>query len=101
MRVVRVGPLPEHAIDAAAAFHAQVLPGLGPRAREDLALVFAPASFEHRAWRLAAVEDLAREAAPQRVNGIAGDDEAAIAATVAWLEQAPGVTGQLFAVGNG
>jgi hypothetical protein len=63
-----------------------------------LVLIFPPASHDHRAWRLAAVQDLAREAAPRRVNAIVGADEAAIAETLAWLEQAPGVTGQLLAV---
>ncbi len=44
------------------------------------------------------MQDLAREAAPKRVNGIAGDDNEAIAAALAWLASAPGVTGQLLAV---
>jgi hypothetical protein len=69
-----------------------------PRPGEDLVLIFAPAPYDHRGWRLAAVQDLAREAAPRRVNAIAGADEAAIADTLGWLGQAPGVTGQLFAV---
>ncbi len=124
MQVVRVGPLPDRAIDAAAAFHAEVLPQLDParhgggapaserdletsaspavplshHSGEDLALVFPPAPYDHRGWRLAAVQDLARAAAPKRVNGVVGDDEHAIAATIAWLEQARGVTGQLLAV---
>jgi hypothetical protein len=61
-------------------------------------LIFPPAPHDHRGWRLAAVQDLAREAAPRRVNGIVGADDTAIAETQAWLEQAPGVTGQLLAV---
>ena len=97
MRVVRVGPLPEGAVEAAAAFYANApVPG-----GDDLVLVFAPASHEHRGWRLAGVQDLARAAAPSRVNGIVGDDEQAIAATLAWLESAPGITGQLLSVQAG
>jgi len=98
--LLRVEGLPEGALDAAAAFHAHWL----PRARavlgeaEALALVFPAAAYDHRGWRLAAVQDLAREAAPGRVNGIAGDDETAIAAMAAWLDRAPGITGQLLAV---
>jgi hypothetical protein len=143
MRVVRVGPLPEGALEAAAEFHARVLPqvlgalapprngegdhpqggggvrsaspdiegmprppvplhhpvgGPPPPAGEALALIFPPAPYDHRGWRLAAVQDLARAAGPARVNAIAGDDEAAIAETLAYLERAPGVTGQLLAV---
>jgi hypothetical protein len=98
MQVVRVGRLPDRAIEAAAAFHARVLAEVLAQDGEDLVLLFPPAPFDHRAWRLAAVQDLARHAAPARVNGVEGDDEQAIAATLAWLEQAPGVTGQLLAV---
>lgn len=103
MGLFRVGPLPEGAIEAAAEFHAVVLQEIKrllipPRSGEDLALLFSPASHDHRAWRLAVVQDLARAAAPVRVNAIVGDDERAIAETLAFLEAAPGVTGQLLAV---
>jgi hypothetical protein len=104
-RVLKVGPLPDGALKAAAEFHADVLPDvlaeLGmdpPRSGEDLVLVFGPASYDHRGWRLAVVQDLAREAAPTRVNAIVGHDEGAIADALAYLEAAPGVTGQLLAV---
>jgi len=73
--------------------------GPPPRPGEDLVLVFPPAPYDHRGWRLAAVQDLARALAPRRVNGVAGDDERAIEQAVAWLAEAPGVTGQLLAVG--
>lgn len=99
-RVLRVEGLPASALDAAAQFHARDLPAARAALGEAdaLAMIFPPAPYDHRAWRLAAVQDLAREAAPRRVNAIAGADEAAIAETLAWLEQAPGVTGQLLAV---
>jgi len=98
--VLWIDDLPEGALDAAARFHSRDL----PRARKALcdadavALIFALAPYDHRGWRLAAVQDLAREAAPKRVNGVTGDDGQAIAETVAWLEQAAGITGQLLAV---
>lgn len=98
--VLRVEGLPESALDAAAHFHAHDLPrarGL-LRGADSLALVFAPAPYDHRGWRLAAVQALAREAAPSRVNAVVGDDERAIAQTLAWLAGAPGITGQLLAV---
>jgi len=105
MAVFRVGPLPEGAVEAASRFHADLLPQAlallpdPPHPGEALTLVFPSAPHDHRAWRLAVLEDLARAAAPVRVNGVVGDDEAAIAEALAFLEAAPGVTGQLLAVG--
>jgi hypothetical protein len=99
MRVVRVGALPDGALEAAAEFYAKVVGGLNPpRAGEDLVLVFSLAPYDHRGWRLAALQDLARAAAPARMNGIVGDDEQAIADAVAYLERSPGITGQLLEV---
>ena len=103
MAVLAVEGLPEGALDAAAAFHAEWLPRAralldGLAAEGHLVLVFPAAPYDHRGWRLAAMQDLARAAAPRRVNAIAGDDQPAIAQTVDWLVQAPGVTGQLLAV---
>jgi hypothetical protein len=98
--VLRVEGLPDGALDAAAVFHAEWL----SRARDALAgsdalaLVLPAAAYDHRGWRLAAVQDLAREAVPKRVNGVVGDQERAIATTVEWLGRAPGITGQLLAV---
>ena len=99
MAVLRVGALPEEALTAAARFHAEVLPG----ARATLAakpshltLIFPPADYTHHGWRLAVVQGLAREFAPVRVNALASSDELAIAAALAYLEQAEGVTGQLL-----
>ena len=92
--VLRVGQLPDDPQGAAAAFYANVpaLPEAG-----DLALVFLPAGAAHRDWRLAAVRDLARAAAPaQRVNAVVGLDEKALAQVLAYLADAPGVTGQVF-----
>jgi len=49
-------------------------------------------------WRLAVVQQLAREQAPRRINAVASDDPAAIERTCAWLESAPGVTGQYLPI---
>ena len=98
--VLRVEGLADAPLDAAAAFFEDWL----PLARESLleanalTLLFPAADHTHRAWRLAAVQELAREAAPKRVNAVTGSDEAAIAETLAFLEAAPGITGQLLAV---
>jgi hypothetical protein len=95
--VLRIESLPEGALEAAAAFHAEWLPAARALS-ENLVLVFPAARRDHRGWRLAAIQDLAREAAPRRVNGVAGDDERAVTAAIDWLAHAPGITGQLLAV---
>jgi len=98
--VLRVEGLPDAPLDAAAAFHVDWLPraraALGERL--DLALTFAPAGHQHRGWRLAAVQELAREAAPLRVNGLVGEGGEALAAMLDWLSQAEAITGQLLTV---
>jgi len=102
MAVVRVGALPDDALAAAAEFYARILPQVHSASGEDLVLVFEPASHEHRAWRLAVVQQLARDHAPQRINAIESDDETAIAAAMTYVDQAPGLTGQLLRLdGNG
>jgi len=96
--LLRVGDLPHEPLAASAHFYAAML----PRVREalacgaDLTLVFASADHTHREWRLALVRGLAREFAPIRVNAVAGNDDAGIAAAARYLSQAPGVTGQLL-----
>jgi hypothetical protein len=105
MAVVRVGTRHEGALEAAAAFYAGLLPMVQVTIEEtqnDLVLVFEPASHEHHAWRLAVVQQLARDHAPLRVNAIESDDETAIAAAMIYVDQAPGLTGQLLRLdGNG
>ncbi len=59
-------------------------------------IVFPPADHTHSGWRLAAVQQLARDLAPLRVNAVASADEAAIAAAARYLTQAPGLTGQVL-----
>lgn len=97
MHLVRVEGLPDDPLSAAAAFHTDWLGKLvPPRNGKDILLVFAPADHTHGGWRLAAVQGLARETAPIRVNGVASEDEAAIAAALEYLANAPGVTGQYW-----
>lgn len=102
--LLRVGGLSDGALMAAAQFHAEILPQALEvlLTGEDVILAFAAADHTHKAWRLAVVQQLARDAAPLRVNALSGGDEAAVAAAVAYLAEAPGVTGQLLALdGNG
>ncbi|HKT85131.1 MAG TPA: hypothetical protein VJQ77_03475 [Novosphingobium sp.] len=99
MELLRVGPLPEEPLAAAADFHARILPGVEAALRggaDPLTLVFVPADHCHRAWRLAAIQSLARAYAPSRVNALESDDETAIAAGCKWLGGAGAVTGQLL-----
>ncbi|MFM7349366.1 MAG: Rossmann fold domain-containing protein [Erythrobacter sp.] len=97
-RQLEVGLLPEGAIDAAGAFMAFHLEAarriLADPDTSALAIVLPPAPHDHRDWRLALARDLAREAAPRRVNVLAGTPGPAREATLRFLADAPGVTGQ-------
>jgi hypothetical protein len=93
-----VGLLPDGALDAAGAFMAFHLEParriLSEAETTALAIVLPPAAHDHREWRLALARDLAREAAPKRVNVVAGVSGAAREQTLRFLADAPGVTGQ-------
>jgi hypothetical protein len=98
MRHIEVGLLPDNALDAAGAFMAFHLEAVRALLAEPectaLAIILPPAAHDHRDWRLALARDLAREAAPKRVNVVAGLPGEARAATLRFLSDAPGVTGQ-------
>ncbi len=98
MRELEVGLLPESALDAAGAFMALYLDAaralLADHEASALAIILPPAPHDHRDWRLALARDLAREAAPKRINIVAGHHGEARAATLRFLADARGVTGQ-------
>jgi hypothetical protein len=100
-----VGPLPDDPVAAAAIFHAEWLAPVSAAldaGESVVTLVFAPAALAHNGWREAAVQLLARAHTPARINAIAGEDPAAIAATAAFIAAAPGFTGQYLVLdGNG
>ena len=101
MAVLEVPPLPALPSAAAAAFHREVLAravALLDDGAQCLSLMFSPADHTHRGWRLAAVQALAREHAPARVNAVAGGGTNAQAAALDYLEAAAGVTGQYLAL---
>ena len=105
-RQINIKGLPAGPLDAAAAFYQRELPEILDDGdilpQHDLVLVFEPAGPAHRGWRRAAVQDLARQYAPIRINALESDDEEAIVAALAYLDQAPGLTGQLLPLdGNG
>ncbi len=99
MELVRIEGLPPAPLDAAAKFHARILPDLTRGA--DLLLVFPSADHTHRLWRLAAVQELARAAAPHRVNAVAAASEAGIAAALNLIDSGQGITGQYLVLDEG
>ncbi len=97
MTSLEVQGLPDLPSAAAAVFNRDFLPraaALLDSGALCLTLVFTAADHTHRGWRLAAVQALAREHAPARVNALAGGNAAAITAVLAYLGAADGVTGQ-------
>lgn len=94
---LRVEVLPPAPLDAAAEFHRAQL----DHARElitgendSLAIILPAAPKGHDDWRRALARDLARAYAPKRVNVLGGSDAAAISDMLAYLRDAPGITGQ-------
>lgn len=94
--------LPEQPLDAAAEFYERIVPSLrnSTTASSDLIIVFDPADHTHDKWRQAAIQDLAREAAPCRINAVVGSREnlQGTAQTIQYLHDAPGITGQILTV---
>lgn len=97
-RQIEIGLLPDGALDAQIAFMALHLEAvravLADPQTSALAIVLPPAAHDHRDWRLALARDLAREAAPKRVNVVSGHPGDPCKATLRFLADAPGVTGQ-------
>jgi len=110
--VMYLGDLPEAPIDAAACFFSK----RAPEARgllmdgawklmglelepEALTYIFPTGGKDHEGWQRAAIQALARELAPKRVNGVIGDGLASTDQVTDWLADAAGITGQLLAFG--
>ena len=97
-RAIEVALLPGGAIDAAntfAAFHLEAARAiLADPETSALVILLPPAAHDHRDWRRALARDLAREAAPGRVNIVSGHHGKARNAVLRFLADAPGVTGQ-------
>lgn len=92
--------LPPEPLDAAARFHTDLLPQIrdAMSACDCLNLRFEPADHTHDAWRLAAVQELAREGAPGRVNAVVAGDPLKAEEVANWLVSQPGITGQILVV---
>ena len=84
--------------DVIAAEHRRIYEAIADRqpeaARQAMRLHLEGGRRRYRDWRLALARDLAREAAPKRVNVVAGPEGEARTATLRFLSDAPGVTGQ-------
>lgn len=94
---LRIEALPPAPLDAAAEFHRAQLDHARELLASDidtLAIVLPAAPKDHDDWRRALARDLARAYAPKRVNVVGGSDTAAISAMLAYLRDAPGITGQ-------
>ncbi len=98
MAIFRVGAVGNEPLAAASAFYRDDLPRIVEEVRDHLLLVFPPADHNHRGWRLAVVQQLARQFAPIRVNAVASDDAAAIAAAARYIEDSPAITGHYLAL---
>ena len=98
--VLVIDSLPEGAVDAARAFYDQHLDGVQKAMEGDgsaLAIVLPTAPRDHDDWRRALARDLARAHAPKRVNVVGTSDETRCETMLAYLRDAPGVTGQYLA----
>ena len=98
--MLRVEGLPDSPLDAARVFHDDYLPQVrgNPEGADLIVVCFPLAGHQHRTWRLAVIQELAREVAPARANAVTGADSAALDETLDFLAHAPGVTGQILAV---
>jgi hypothetical protein len=96
MKTVRVDGMPDEPLAAASLFHQHWLAHVEHKLEEgDVTVALDPADYRHRDWRGAIARDLARKHAPRRINVVSGTD-VVIEAFAAYLEHAPGITGQYF-----
>ncbi len=97
METREIASLSSQPIAAAQAFYRECLPDILDHlasSRGHLCLFLPAENSDHDDWRRAAARDLAREYAPSRVNLIGGGDASARAEALAYLRDAPGITGQ-------
>jgi len=98
-----IASLPSNPLAASQAFFRDHLPeilaGL-TRSRGDLAILLPPAKTDHNDWRRGIARDLAREFAPVRVNIVGGGAQHAREEALAYLRDAPGITGQYLALND-
>ena len=95
-RVIEVDELPDEPLAAAGAFHSDWAGTVRQALGESpcVTLILSPADESHRDWRVAIVRDLARIAAPGRVNMVSRGSEESLRTALDYLASAPGITGQ-------
>lgn len=101
--VITVEGLPRDAVGAASTFYAEWAGQIARAASEgatEVAVVLPAAGADHSDWRRAAARDLARSAAPVRVNLMAPGGAASCSATLTYLRDAPGVTGHYLVLND-
>jgi hypothetical protein len=99
-RRLKIDDMPGDTVEAPAIFYGKYLGAIERLLASDasaLAIWLPSAPRSHDDWRRAAARDLARSHAPKRVNIVSGDEGVEIAATLTYLENAPGITGQYLA----
>jgi len=99
--VLEIARLPQSGLEANAAFlklHLSAANQLITKADTNaLAIVLPAAGPDHDDWRRTLARDLARAHAPKRVNIVGATGPQAASAMLAYLGDAPGVTGQYLA----
>jgi len=89
-----VSDLPEGSLQASAVFFAEHLEKVRAKLGQgDLVITLPSAGPDHTDWRQALARDLARAAAPMRVNVIGAGDAEGKEALIRYLADAKGLTG--------
>ena len=98
LAVLQVEELPQAPLDASNVFYTEHLPDacdvLEDEEAELLIIQLPPAGKDHDDWRRALARDLARKYVPKRANVISAASDEAAEGLLAYLVDAPGVTGQ-------
>ena len=97
MKRIDARDLPAAPLDASVEFARRFLDE-ARKASADVIVLFATADHTHASWRKAVIEELAREAAPRRVNAVVAPDKTGANEVLDFLARAPGVTGQVLEV---
>lgn len=100
--VQTIGDLPSDAIEASRTYYSDHLDKtrslLAKPETGSLVILLPPAPFDHADWRRGLARDLARAHAPKRANVVAAPDAELARETLAYLRDAPGVTGQYLVI---